>query len=173
MALDCPLMLALVRAIGSPSCDTNLVHTALSGILIPTECTPGLRSGLRCELRSNISVNGPGRRSFNNSSPTEQFAHLRIKERYMYNTCPSYSGRDYYHITFILCLINSNLSKCVIIIIIVLLKHSLFKLYYNRACFVPYTHFNHVFYATSNTAVKNTRYVCIRFTLFEQVQMIA
>ena len=69
-------MLALVSAMGVPSCDTNLMHTALSGILIPTECTPGLRSGLRCEFRSNISVNGPGRRSFNISSPTEQFAHL-------------------------------------------------------------------------------------------------
>ena len=76
MALDFPLMLALVSAIGAPSCDTNLVHTPQSGILMPTECTPGLRSGLSSELRSNISVNGPGRRSFSISSPTEQFAHL-------------------------------------------------------------------------------------------------
>jgi len=77
MALDFPLMLALVSAIGTPSCDTNFMHTALSGILMPTDRMPLLRSGLRCELRSNISVNGPGRRSFSISCPTEQFAHLQ------------------------------------------------------------------------------------------------
>ena len=86
MALDFPLMLALVRAIGAPSCDTNLLHNVQSGILMPTEFTLGLRSGLRCELRSNISVNGPGSRSFNISSPTEQFVHLQSKDKGIYVT---------------------------------------------------------------------------------------
>jgi len=76
IALDLPLMLALVRAIGSPSCATSLIHSALSGILMPTDCTPGFRSGLRFVLLSRISVNGPGSSSLSISSPMEQFDHL-------------------------------------------------------------------------------------------------
>ena len=97
MALDFPLMLALVNAIGAPSCDTNLVHTPQSGILMPTECTPGLRSGLRSELRSNISVNGPGRSSFSNSSPTKHFAHLYKMKTYLkYYSVPNFNNKDFH-----------------------------------------------------------------------------